>query len=85
MNATKANNLPNSESYVEPDSSVVQVTDLFTVKYKQKEIENTGSLQAGPCNPSWKKSYPLIPHGAEKRALKSFQLFENNCPCIQLQ
>lgn len=52
MNATKANNLPNSESCVEPDSSVVQVTDLFTVKYKQKEIENTGSLQAGPCNPS---------------------------------
>lgn len=70
---------------MEPDSCVVQVTDLFTVKYKQKEIENGGSLKAGPCNPSLKKSYLLIPRRAEKRALKSFQLFENNCPCIQLQ
>jgi len=68
---------------VEPDTCVVQVTDLFTVKYKQKEIENVGSLKAGPRHPSLKKSYLLIPRRAEKRALKSFQLFENNCPCIQ--
>lgn len=85
MNATKANNLPNCDSCVEPDSCVDQVTDLFTVKCKQKEIKNEGILKAGPCNPSSKKSYLLILHGAEKGALKSFQLFENNCPCIQLQ
>lgn len=70
---------------MEPVSCMVQVTDLFTVKYKQKETENVGSLKAGPCNLSLKMSYLLIPLRAEKRALKSFQLFENNCPCIQLQ
>lgn len=46
---------------MEPDSCLVQVTDLFTVKYKQKKTGNVGSLKAGPCNPSLKMSYLLTP------------------------
>lgn len=70
---------------MEPDSCVVQITDLFTVNYEQKEIENVGSPKVKSCNPSLKKSYLVIPHREETLALKSFQLFENNCPCTQLQ
>lgn len=64
---------------------MVEIRDLFSIKYGQKEKGRVGSPEVDAHHPPGDKGPSEMRPGAQTQAFKWLLLFENNRPCSQLQ